>query len=58
MYLCVILQGGVILVAHDESLIRMVCKELWVCGEGTVKSMDGGLDEYKRMVEKEFEQQR
>merc|ERR1712038_1469463 len=24
-------KGGVILVSHDEKLIRMVCKELWVC---------------------------
>ncbi|XP_071500868.1 ATP-binding cassette sub-family F member 3-like [Diadema antillarum] len=51
-------KGGVILVSHDESLIRMVCKELWVCGDRTVKAMEGGLDEYKKMVEKEFEQQR
>ncbi|XP_063965165.1 ATP-binding cassette sub-family F member 3-like isoform X2 [Lytechinus pictus] len=51
-------KGGVILVSHDESLIRVVCKELWVCGEGSVRAMEGGLDEYKKMVEKEFEQQR
>ncbi|XP_071840110.1 ATP-binding cassette sub-family F member 3-like [Apostichopus japonicus] len=47
-------KGGVILVSHDESLIRMVCKELWVCGSGTVKAMEGGIDAYKKMVEKEF----
>jgi ATPase subunit of ABC transporter with duplicated ATPase domains len=29
--------GGVILVSHDERLIRMVCKELWVCSGATVK---------------------
>ena len=51
------LQGGVILVSHDESLIRMICKELWVCGNNTVKSMEGGLDEYKKMVEAEFASQ-
>lgn len=48
-------KGGVILVSHDERLIRMVCKELWICGEGTVRSIDGGFDEYRRIVEKELE---
>ncbi|CAH0554649.1 unnamed protein product [Brassicogethes aeneus] len=47
--------GGVILVSHDERLIRMVCKELWVCGDGTVKSIEGGFDEYRKIVEKELE---
>ncbi|XP_067010007.1 ATP-binding cassette sub-family F member 3 [Anabrus simplex] len=46
--------GGVILVSHDERLIRMVCKELWVCGGGSVRSIEGGFDEYRRIVEKEL----
>ncbi|XP_039297067.1 ATP-binding cassette sub-family F member 3 [Nilaparvata lugens] len=46
--------GGVILVSHDERLIRMVCKELWVCGGGTVTSIEGGFDEYRRIVEREL----
>ncbi|KAG8239361.1 hypothetical protein J437_LFUL019112 [Ladona fulva] len=49
--------GGVILVSHDERLIRMVCKELWVCGGGMVGSIDGGFDEYRQIVEKELEAQ-
>ncbi|PNF18408.1 ATP-binding cassette sub-family F member 3 [Cryptotermes secundus] len=49
--------GGVILVSHDERLIRMVCKELWVCGNGSVKSIEGGFDEYRRLVERELEAQ-
>ncbi|XP_069683697.1 ATP-binding cassette sub-family F member 3 [Periplaneta americana] len=49
--------GGVILVSHDERLIRMVCKELWVCGNGSVKSIEGGFDEYRRIVERELEAQ-
>ena len=48
-------QGGVILVSHDERLIRMICKELWVCGGGTVKSIEGGFDEYRKIVERELE---
>ncbi|KAF2881221.1 hypothetical protein ILUMI_24945 [Ignelater luminosus] len=46
--------GGVILVSHDERLIRMVCNELWVCGNGSVKSVEGGFDEYRKIVEKEL----
>lgn len=48
--------GGVILVSHDERLIRIVCKELWVCAGGTVKSMEGGFDEYRKLIEAEIEQ--
>ncbi|XP_018564615.1 ATP-binding cassette sub-family F member 3 [Anoplophora glabripennis] len=47
--------GGVILVSHDERLIRMVCNELWICGNGSVKSIEGGFDEYRRIVEEELE---
>lgn len=57
IYLCcfIFFKGGVILVSHDERLIRMICKELWVCGNGTVKSVDGGFDEYRKIVEAEIE---
>ncbi|KAH8295760.1 hypothetical protein KR018_007764 [Drosophila ironensis] len=48
-------KGGVILVSHDERLINVVCKELWVCGNRTVRAIEGGLDEYKREVYKEIE---
>jgi len=47
-------KGGVILVCHDERLIRMVCQELWVCSKGRVYSLEGGLDEYRKLVEKEM----
>ncbi|CAH4032215.1 ATP-binding cassette sub-family F member 3 [Pieris brassicae] len=46
--------GGVILVSHDERLIRMVCRELWVCGGGSVQSVEGGFDEYRKIVEREL----
>merc|ERR1719282_1851634 len=46
-------QGGVILVSHDQKLITMVCQELWVCSRGKVWSMEGGLPEYIKLVEKE-----
>ncbi|KAH1003032.1 hypothetical protein HUJ05_010981 [Dendroctonus ponderosae] len=47
--------GGVILVSHDERLIRMVTNELWHCSEGTVRSIEGGFDEYRKIVEMELE---
>ncbi|KAK3860899.1 hypothetical protein Pcinc_033079 [Petrolisthes cinctipes] len=48
-------KGGIVLVSHDERLIRMVCTELWVCGGGQVKCMEGGFDEYRTLVEKEIQ---
>ncbi|KAH0953462.1 hypothetical protein HN011_008579 [Eciton burchellii] len=48
-------QAGVILVSHDERLIRAVCTELWVCGEGSVRCIEEGFDEYRRIIEKELE---
>lgn len=47
-------KGGVILVTHDEILIRMVCKELWHCKNGTVKCLEGGFDEYRQIIEQEL----
>jgi ATP-binding cassette subfamily F protein 3 len=35
----------------------MVCRELWVCGNGSVRSIEGGFDEYRRLVERELEAQ-
>lgn len=46
--------GGVILVSHDERFIRRVCRELWVCGNRTVRCVDGGFNEYRKIVEKEL----
>lgn len=43
------------LVSHDERLIRMVCTELWVCGEKKVRCVEGGFDEYRALVEKEIQ---
>uniref|UniRef100_S4RIM6 ATP-binding cassette, sub-family F (GCN20), member 3 n=1 Tax=Petromyzon marinus TaxID=7757 RepID=S4RIM6_PETMA len=43
-------KGGVILVSHDERLIRTVCRELWVCEERGVRRVDGGFDEYKHVL--------
>ncbi|XP_078463926.1 ATP-binding cassette sub-family F member 3 [Lampetra planeri] len=47
-------KGGVILVSHDERLIRTVCRELWVCEERGVRRVDGGFDEYKHVLHEQF----
>ncbi len=47
-------KGGVVLVSHDERLIRMICQELWVCSRGRVHSLEGGFDQYRAIVEKEM----
>jgi len=47
-------KGGVVLVSHDERLLKMVCQELWVCSKGKVWSIEGGLDAYRALVEKEM----
>lgn len=51
------LQGGVILVSHDERLIRLVCKELWVCEGGKVGRIDGGFDEYRDILHEQFKKE-
>uniref|UniRef100_A0A3Q2DX56 ATP-binding cassette, sub-family F (GCN20), member 3 n=1 Tax=Cyprinodon variegatus TaxID=28743 RepID=A0A3Q2DX56_CYPVA len=50
-------QGGVILVSHDERLIRLVCKELWVCEKGKVWRVDGGFDEYRDILQEQFKKE-
>ncbi|XP_028650803.1 ATP-binding cassette sub-family F member 3 [Erpetoichthys calabaricus] len=47
-------KGGVVLVSHDERLIRMVCRELWVCENGTVRRIEGGFDEYRDILHEQF----
>jgi len=48
-------KGGVILVSHDERLLKHVCNEIWLCKDNTVKRIEGGFDEYKKMIEEEFQ---
>ncbi|XP_056139288.1 ATP-binding cassette sub-family F member 3 [Lampris incognitus] len=47
-------KGGVVLVSHDERLIRLVCRELWVCEGGKVRRVDGGFDEYRDILQEQF----
>jgi len=43
-------QGGVIIVSHDERLIRDTDCQLWVVEEQTINEVDGGFDDYRREV--------
>ncbi|KAM9699179.1 LOW QUALITY PROTEIN: ATP-binding cassette sub-family F member 3 [Menidia menidia] len=47
-------KGGVVLVSHDERLIRLVCRELWVCEGGAVRRVEGGFDEYRDVLHEQF----
>ncbi len=47
--------GGVVLVSHDERLIQLVCKELWLCRNGSIKSIEGGYEQYRKLIEEELE---
>ncbi|XP_073246367.1 ATP-binding cassette sub-family F member 3-like isoform X2 [Porites lutea] len=44
-------KGGVIMVTHDERLVRSVCKEVWMCSNGSVIRQDGGFDQYRKLLE-------
>ncbi|XP_076811780.1 ATP-binding cassette sub-family F member 3-like [Clavelina lepadiformis] len=46
--------GGVLLVSHDERLICKVCRELWLCRDKKVSSIEGGYDSYRSLLEDEL----
>ncbi len=43
-------EGAVILVSHDRFLIEACADRLWIVGDGSVKSFDGDMDDYRRLV--------
>jgi ATP-binding cassette subfamily F protein 3 len=49
-------KGGVILVSHDQQLIRMICKELWLVRDKKVETIKGGFEEYRRIVDQELKE--
>ncbi len=42
--------GAVIMVSHDRYLIEACADRLWVVADRTVRSYDGDLDDYRRMI--------
>jgi len=49
-------EGGIMLVTHDERLIKLACNELWVVHEGKVSSYSGTWDSYKKKLLTELEE--
>ncbi|WP_455975748.1 ABC-F family ATP-binding cassette domain-containing protein [Methylorubrum populi] len=43
-------EGAVILVSHDRFLIEACADRLWIVGNGSVKTFDGDMDDYRRLV--------
>merc|ERR1711970_97158 len=43
-------QGGVIIVSHDERLIRDTNCQLWVIEEQSIAEIEGGFDDYRKEV--------
>jgi ATP-binding cassette subfamily F protein 3 len=43
-------QGAVILISHDRHLVEASVDRLWLVADGTVRSYDGDLDDYRRLV--------
>merc|ERR1719210_2704989 len=43
-------QGGVIIVSHDERLIRETNCQLWVIEEQSIDEIDGDFDDYRKEV--------
>ena len=44
------ISGGVIIVSHDERLIRDTECQLWVIEEQTINEIDGGFDDYRKEI--------
>ena len=39
--------GGVIIISHDERFVNSVCKQLFVCADGTLTKWLGDVTAYK-----------
>ena len=48
------LQGGVVIVSHDQHLIEACAQEVWLCQGRTVQRLEGGLRQYRTALEAEF----
>ncbi|WP_439628313.1 ABC-F family ATP-binding cassette domain-containing protein [Shinella sp.] len=43
-------EGAVILISHDRHLIEATVDRLWLVNEGTVKTFDGDMEEYRSLI--------
>jgi ATP-binding cassette subfamily F protein 3 len=49
-------EGGIVIVTHDERLIKSVCNELWIVHEGRLTNHTGTWDSYKKKLLVELEE--
>ncbi|MDO9710467.1 ABC-F family ATP-binding cassette domain-containing protein [Paracraurococcus lichenis] len=42
--------GAVVLITHDPHLVELAADRLWLVADGTVRSFDGDLDEYRALL--------
>ena len=43
-------QGAVLLITHDPHLVELVADRLWLVADGTVRSYDGDMDDYRQLL--------
>ena len=43
-------EGAVLLITHDPHLVDLVADRLWLVADGTAKSFDGAMDEYRALL--------
>ncbi|KAB1070567.1 ABC-F family ATP-binding cassette domain-containing protein [Methylobacterium planeticum] len=43
-------EGAVILVSHDRFLVEACADRLWLVANGSVKTFDGDMDDYRRLI--------
>jgi ATP-binding cassette subfamily F protein 3 len=43
-------QGAVLLITHDPHLVELVADRLWLVADGSVRSFDGDLDDYRGLL--------
>ncbi len=42
--------GAVLLISHDPHLVGLIAERLWLVADGTVKTFDGDLDDYRQFL--------
>jgi ATP-binding cassette subfamily F protein 3 len=42
--------GAVLLITHDPHLVELIADRLWLVADGTVRSFDGDLDDYRVLL--------
>ena len=43
-------QGAVMLITHDPNLVELIADRLWLVADGTARSFDGDLDDYRALL--------